>query len=274
MSYVLCPEIPAPGFSFDNCKRNATLESKGFAVPKAIKTGTTIVGITYKDGVILGADTRATEDTTVADKNCEKIHYLAPNMYCCGAGTAADTEMTTQMVAAQLELHKLYTNRESRVATANQLLKQYLFSYQGYIGAALILGGVDIEGPHLYMIHPHGSSVDLPYGTMGSGSLAAIAVFELGWKPDMEEEAGVQLVRDAIAAGIFNDLGSGSNVDICVIRKGSVDYKRTYDEANKKGVKQGSYKYPRGTTAVLSTKVLDVEEVSVTPIEAERMDVV
>lgn len=182
--------------------------------------------------------------------------------------------MTTQMVAAQLELHKLYTNRESRVATANQLLKQYLFSYQGYIGAALILGGVDIEGPHLYMIHPHGSSVDLPYGTMGSGSLAAIAVFELGWKPDMEEEAGVQLVRDAIAAGIFNDLGSGSNVDICVIRKGSVDYKRTYDEANKKGVKQGSYKYPRGTTAVLSTKVLDVEEVSVTPIEAERMDVV
>lgn len=50
------------------------------ALPKATKTGTTIVGITYKDGVILGADTRATEDTTVADKNCEKIHYLAPNM--------------------------------------------------------------------------------------------------------------------------------------------------------------------------------------------------
>lgn len=56
------------------------LEQKGFALPKAVKTGTTIVGITYKDGVILGADTRATEDTTVADKNCEKIHYLAPNM--------------------------------------------------------------------------------------------------------------------------------------------------------------------------------------------------
>lgn len=60
--------------------RNTLLNKKGLAVPKATKTGTTIVGITYKDGVILGADTRATEDTTVADKNCEKIHYLAPNM--------------------------------------------------------------------------------------------------------------------------------------------------------------------------------------------------
>lgn len=48
-----------------------------------------------QDGVILGADTRATEGPIVADKNCEKIHYMAPNIYCCGAGTAADTEAVT-----------------------------------------------------------------------------------------------------------------------------------------------------------------------------------
>jgi 20S proteasome alpha/beta subunit len=60
--------------------RNVDLAKKGFPLPKATKTGTTIVGIIYKDGVILGADTRATEDTTVSDKNCQKIHYLAPNM--------------------------------------------------------------------------------------------------------------------------------------------------------------------------------------------------
>jgi 20S proteasome subunit beta 2 len=44
---------------------------------------------------VLGADTRSTAGTTVADKNCEKIHYIAPNIYCCGAGTAADTENVT-----------------------------------------------------------------------------------------------------------------------------------------------------------------------------------
>lgn len=48
-----------------------------------------------QDGVILGADTRATEGPIVCDKNCEKIHYMAPNIYCCGAGTAADTEAVT-----------------------------------------------------------------------------------------------------------------------------------------------------------------------------------
>lgn len=54
-----------------------------------------IIFIYIQDGVILGADTRATEGPIVADKNCEKIHYMAPNIYCCGAGTAADTEAVT-----------------------------------------------------------------------------------------------------------------------------------------------------------------------------------
>lgn len=60
--------------------RNNALIKKGFATPKAVKTGTTIAGIVYKDGVILGGDTRATEDTIVADKYSLKIHYLASNM--------------------------------------------------------------------------------------------------------------------------------------------------------------------------------------------------
>jgi len=53
---------------------------------------------------------------------------------------------------------------------------------------------------------------------------------------DQEDEAKL-LVRDAIAAGIFNDLGSGSNIDLCVITKGQVDYLRPHDVANKKGVR-------------------------------------
>lgn len=43
----------------------------------------------------MGADTRSTNGDTVADKNCEKIHFIAPNIYCCGAGTAADTMSVT-----------------------------------------------------------------------------------------------------------------------------------------------------------------------------------
>jgi len=234
-------ESTPSGFSFDNIYRNAmilennnnnqhssasssfsatssTTNKRGY-IPQATKTGTTIVGIVYKNGVVLGADTRATGGTEVADKNCEKIHYLAPNIYCCGAGTAADTEKTTELIASQLELLRLNTGgTQSRIVTACTLLKRMLFRYQGYISAALVLGGCDIHGPHVYQIYPHGSTGKLPYTTMGSGSLAAMSVFETGWVENMEEKEAVELVQRAILAGIFNDLGSGSNVDTCVIR--------------------------------------------------------
>lgn len=182
--------------------------------------------------------------------------------------------MTTQMISSQLELHRLSINRVVPVPCAATLLKQYLFRYQGHVSAALVLGGVDSQGPHIYSIHPHGSTDRLPYATMGSGSLAAMAVFESRWKPDMSEEDGMKLVRDAIAAGIFNDLGSGSNVDLCIIRKNSCNFLRNYELANKKGERKLDYTYKRGTTGVLAVKQIPfevVEEVATTS-SVERMD--
>lgn len=262
------------GFSFDNCLRNKFLDKSGLIAPKATKTGTTIVGVVFKDGVVLGADTRATDDTTVADKNCEKIHYLNKNMYCCGAGTAADTVQVTSMISSNLELHRLNSGRVVPVVVACRMLKQMLFRYQGYIGAALILGGVDSTGSHLYCIHPHGSTDKLTYTTMGSGSLAAMAVFEAKWKEDMSEEEAKLLVKEAIAAGIFNDLGSGSNVDICVIKKDCVEYCRPYECLNEKGAKRGAYKFKQGSTALLRSQVIpvEVEQEIVRPIDSSSMD--
>merc|ERR1711865_717302 len=164
-------------------------EKAAIKPPTAMKSGTTICGVIVKDAVVLAADTRATEGPMVADKNCEKLHYIANNIYCAG------------------------------VCTAVRRLSTTLFKYQGYIGCALVLGGVDVTGPHLYQIYPHGSTDYLPFTTMGSGSLCAMAILEAEYKSGMTDKEGMALVQKAIRAGIFNDLGSGGNIDVCVIKK-------------------------------------------------------
>ena len=58
---------PSQGFNFENCKRNAFLAQKGYAPPKVTKTGTTICAVIFKDGVILGADTRLTVQTLISN---------------------------------------------------------------------------------------------------------------------------------------------------------------------------------------------------------------
>ena len=58
--------------------------------------------------------------------------------------------------------------------------------------------------------------------------------------------------RDAIASGIFNDMGSGSNVDLVVIKANdNVQYLRGYDLANVKGERRQKYTYTKeGFTAI------------------------
>jgi 20S proteasome subunit beta 2 len=153
------------------------------------------------------------------------------------------------LISSQLELHKLSTGKKPRVVTAMTLLKRMLFRYQGYVSAALVLGGVDDTGPHLYSIHPHGSTDKLPYATMGSGSLAAMSVFESQFRANMTEEEAKKMVHQAIRAGIFNDLGSGSNVDLCVITKDNVEMLRNFEIANPRPFRK-EYAFPRGTTPV------------------------
>ncbi|XP_059076258.1 proteasome subunit beta type-7-B-like [Cryptomeria japonica] len=185
---------PKGGFSFDLCKRNEMLIKKGIEEPKFRKTGTTIVGLVFKDGVILGADTRATEGPIVCDNNCEKIHYIAPNIYCCGAGTAADTEAVTGFVYIFLLFLGEYLSLSMQlVVSALTILKSHLFGYQGHVSAALVLGGVDITGTHLHTVYPHGSTDTLPFATMGFGSLAAMAMFESRYKEGLNVSSNVYL---------------------------------------------------------------------------------
>ena len=142
------------------------------------------------------------------------------------------------------------------------MLKQHLFRYQGHIGAYLVVAGVDPTGAHLFTVHAHGSTDKLPYVTLGSGSLAAMSVFETQWKPNMTRDQAVKLASDAIQAGIFNDLGSGSNVDVCVITKEKATLLRNYITPNQREQKERNYRFPRGTTAVLNEKVITKEDLS------------
>jgi 20S proteasome subunit beta 2 len=162
------------------------------------------------------------------------------------------------------------------------MLKQHLFRHQGHIGAYLVVAGADPTGVHLFTVHAHGSTDKLPYVTMGSGSLAAMSVFESTWKPHQTREEAIALCAEAIKSGIFNDLGSGSNVDVCVITPEKTTLLRNYIRPNERTKKARNYKFARGTTAVLGEKIIRkdeirkyvvVEEVKGVEVVADTMDV-
>jgi 20S proteasome subunit beta 2 len=221
------------GFDFSLYPRNCSLDSKGFP-SKTKKTGTTIAAVIFDGGVVLGADTRATEGPIVAVKEEEKIHYIADNILALGAGTAADTDQVTELCSAKLRLFQLNTGMQPRVEQAAAFLVNQLFPYGGHVQASLILGGVDFKGPSVYGLTPDGCLAAAPFGATGSGFGGALSVLESRWAPGMKEEEAKELVADAIEAGITTDLGSGSNVNLAVITAEGTKWFRKYRVTNQR----------------------------------------
>ena len=91
----------------------------------------------------------------------------------------------------------------------------------------------------------------------------------------LQREDALELVRRAISAGIFNDLGSGSNGDACNITADGTEYLRNFSIPNVRAQKELSYRFRRGTTAWRKNTqrikdLVDVEEtvVDIAPITA------
>ena len=232
---------------------------------KTRSTGTTIAALLANNStvLILAADTRATDDSTVADKRCEKLHTLAKNVWCAGAGTSADVEAMVRRVKFTFWKRGVLngqnvgignmgsSNSGSRGKSTTQLsssedndvpiasvmailhyLRTQLQKTRGALGVNLLVGGYEygLKRAYLAAVHPHGSMDVVTYAALGSGGLAATGVLEsrypqLGCSECTIEE-GIRLAVDAVKAGIDNDLGSGSQVDVCVISADGVMYRR------------------------------------------------
>jgi 20S proteasome subunit beta 2 len=156
------------------------------------------------------------------------------------------------MIKRELEMHRLNTHSQNRVQMAAHRLVNHVVRYGGNIGTYLIIGGYDVKGPQLIEVSADGNSYSFPYLTLGSGSLQAMGVMETRYKDNMTEEEAKQLCMDAIEAGIYYDLGSGSNVDICVIKKDKVNMFRNIKSDNKKVFsKPGGYTFDKARVQIL-----------------------
>lgn len=204
--------------------------------PKKItKTGTTIVGVAIDGVCVLAADTRATTGSLVADSRAAKLHILNAQTVAAGAGTSADLQHITRECAAVAALQSRWNqvgndccaNDDATLSHASVLdlvywLRQRLYERNGGCQANLIVGGIHYNGKaQLRAIHPHGSVDVVPFTALGSGGMAAMSVLEQGY-PALAtaanpRQAAQDLCIQAIRAGIENDLGSGSQVDICIV---------------------------------------------------------
>ena len=58
-----------------------------------MSTGTTLVAVEFADGVVIGADSKTSMGTWVANRVTDKLTPVTDTIFVCRSGSAADTQV-------------------------------------------------------------------------------------------------------------------------------------------------------------------------------------
>jgi proteasome beta subunit len=129
-------------------------------------------------------------------------------------------QILAREVEAQANLFSMDTGRKISVKAAAKLMSVILFNrrYAPLI-TQTIVGGLDEEGPSLYVLDVLGSLIPDKYAAVGSGTEIAMGVLEEGYKEGLSIEEAKALVTRAIKSAISRDSMSGDGIDFLIITK-------------------------------------------------------
>ena len=201
---------------------------------EAVKRGTTCVGISFKDGVVLA--TIKPNLSLIVNTSMEKIFQIDDHVAAVAAGFLADARVLVNQSRVRAQIHKITYEEPSDVWNVARVIgdrMQMSTLYAGLrpFGVSFLVGGVDKVGSHVIEADPSGTLFEWQAYALGRGAVIANKILKQKWKPGMSEKEAVLL-----AADILNKTEKEkkeSVVDIAVMTSAKKFYKLTKDEINK-----------------------------------------
>ena len=195
-----------------------------------LKTGTTILGIVCKDGIIMAADRQITAGHLVVNKNFSKVNMMNDYLVISWTGGVADAQRLTKIIAAELKLKELRSRSRPTVKQSANLVSTVTYSQirqmsmmQNIVGT--LIAGFNEDGTtELYTIEPAGSIIKVEDydANFGSGMPYVLGLLERQYKKDMNVKEGIGLAVEALKASTQRDTGSGYGIDIFTITKDGI----------------------------------------------------
>ena len=192
-----------------------------------LKSGTSLVGIVCKDGVVMASDRQSTAGNIVMSKNSEKTKQINDYLLISGTGMVSDIQRIAKLLPAELKLKELKSKSRPSVKQSASLMANILYSGIRQhsmipMQAGFLLSGFNEEGTcELYSIEPAGSVVKVEDydANFGSGMPYAIGLLERQYKKNMTIEQGIELAIESVKSSTQRDTGSGHGIDVFTITK-------------------------------------------------------
>ncbi|MEJ2271542.1 MAG: archaeal proteasome endopeptidase complex subunit beta [Candidatus Bathyarchaeota archaeon] len=182
--------------------------------------GATTIGLVFDGGIILASEKRVTYGSMIMSKTGKKVFKITDKIGAACAGLVSDMQILTREVEAQAKLFSLDAKRPMTVKAAAKVMSNVLFNRRMIpLIIQTIVGGIDDDGPALYVLDVLGSLLPDNYAAVGTGAQMATGVLEQGYGNKMNQKDAKDLVLKAIKSAIRRDAMSGNGIDLLVITK-------------------------------------------------------
>lgn len=136
------------------------MENSGYPCGMSINFPRTSIGLRVKDGVVLAAEKPIHSRLLKAHSN-RRIHTVELHAGVVGAGLAADCRALALRAREECSNHRETFETEIPGPMLAERLALYMQAYTMYgsvrpFCGTMLMGAVDNDGPHLYMIEPSG----------------------------------------------------------------------------------------------------------------------
>jgi 20S proteasome subunit beta 1 len=101
------------------------------------------MAVGFDGGVILGADSRTSSGSYVANRVADKIVPIHDYVWACRSGSAADTQAIVDYAKHYIDAHCTELGRLPRVKTCATLMQSICYKNKDNLSAGLIVGGWD-----------------------------------------------------------------------------------------------------------------------------------
>eukprot|EP00428_Durinskia_dybowskii_P060635 CAMPEP_0170381684 /NCGR_PEP_ID=MMETSP0117_2-20130122/14540_1 /TAXON_ID=400756 /ORGANISM="Durinskia baltica, Strain CSIRO CS-38" /LENGTH=214 /DNA_ID=CAMNT_0010637271 /DNA_START=74 /DNA_END=718 /DNA_ORIENTATION=+ len=189
-----------------------------------MSSGTTIMAVTFDGGVVLGADSRTSTGSYVANRVSDKIVPIHDYVWACRSGSAADTQAVSDYVKYYINSHSTELNRLPRVKTCANLMRKICYNNKDRMMAGMICGGWDpYEGGQVYEIPLGGTIMQQKFALGGSGSSYIYGLVDSTYKEGMSKEECKTFVKNAISHAMARDGSSGGVIRLVVIDQTGIE---------------------------------------------------
>lgn len=182
------------------------------------------MAVAYDGGVVLGADSRTTMGSYIANRVTDKLTHISDRIYCCRSGSAADTQAVADIITYYLDMYSVEHEHPPTVDTAANLFQQIVYSNKDRLSAGIIVAGWDRKkGGSVYNVPLGGGVFEQPWAIGGSGSTYIYGYCDSTWRPGWGREQTVEFVRNALSLAMARDGSSGGTIRMVDITEKGVE---------------------------------------------------